>query len=141
MLRTGKGDLVARNRDLAPAQIQFRCLPTIVGKVVGVEGIDHEATLLLLLDQTRRLQHSQMMGHIHNLYVEQIGQFRNILGTRPQTFDNPNPIRFSDRLKQFGTLINLRLSLMPFETLEEGKKETSFGCRTILDNPILDHTC
>jgi hypothetical protein len=46
-----------------------------------------------------------MVRDIHDVDLQQIRQFRHILGPVPQTFNNPNPVLLADGLQQVGALL------------------------------------
>lgn len=100
---------VSRDDELAPAEIEMGGRAVLQREIVSVQRVDHETALLLLTDQSRGAQDAKMVGDVDDLYFKQVGQLSHVLGTRPEALDDPDPIRFRDRLKQIGTFHHLRL--------------------------------
>jgi len=79
MTRDVRDGLVMRDLDFAPPQVQVGRLRVIVGKVVGVQGIHHEAAVLFVLNEARLAEYAEVVGDVHDFHAEELCQFGHIL--------------------------------------------------------------
>jgi len=69
---------------------------------IRVEIINDVLALLLLQHQASMAKNAEMMGDVGELFAEQFGQFAHVLGTRLQTLDDLEPVRFGEGFKVLG---------------------------------------
>src|SRR5262249_39043927 len=95
-----------RNGELAPAEVELAGLPVVAGEILRGQGVDDVAALLLVLDQPGRLEHAQVVGHVDDLDLQQLGQLADVLGAVPQALGDSDAVLLADRLQEVGTLLS-----------------------------------
>ena len=68
-LMKGSSISVVRDLDLAPPQVEEGRPVVVIDEDLGMQRIDHEPSILLILHKTSRTQDTEMMRNVHDLDV------------------------------------------------------------------------